>query len=101
MGESLVLMGKFDFVKMLEAVDKYKVTYIPVAPPLVVAMSKSDLVMEYDLSSLQTLGCGGAPLGKEVSERFKARFPNIEIIQVSNRSKLTIMILSALLLLSK
>ncbi|XP_022882550.1 4-coumarate--CoA ligase-like 9 [Olea europaea var. sylvestris] len=81
MGESLVLMGKFDFVKMLEAVDKFKVTYIPVAPPLVVAMSKSDLVMKYDLSSLQTLGCGGAPLGKEVSERFKARFPNIEIIQ--------------------
>lgn len=81
MGESLVLMGKFDFVKMLEAVEMYKVTYIPVAPPLVVAMSKSDLVAKYDLSSLQALGCGGAPLGKEVSERFKARFPNIEINQ--------------------
>ncbi|KAL2539612.1 4-coumarate--CoA ligase-like 9 [Abeliophyllum distichum] len=81
MGESLVLMEKFDFVKMLDAVEKYKVTYIPVAPPLVVAMSKSDLVTKYDLSSLQILSCGGAPLGKDVSERFNARFPNVEIVQ--------------------
>ncbi|XP_073123063.1 4-coumarate--CoA ligase-like 9 [Henckelia pumila] len=81
MGESLVLMEKFDFLKMLEAVEKYKVTYIPVAPPLVVAMVKSDLVAKYDLSSLQTVGSGGAPLGKEVSEEFKAKFPHVEIVQ--------------------
>lgn len=81
-GESVVLTGKFDFVKMLEAVEKHRVTYIPVAPPLVVAMAKSDLVDKYDLTSLQTLRCGGAPLGKEISERFRAKFPNVEIYQV-------------------
>ncbi|KAK6123704.1 hypothetical protein DH2020_042553 [Rehmannia glutinosa] len=81
MGESLVLMGKFDLLKMLEAVEKYKVAYIPVAPPLVVAMEKSDLVSKYDLSSLQSLGSGGAPLGKEVSERFRVKFPHVEIYQ--------------------
>ncbi|EYU23108.1 hypothetical protein ABFS82_09G065900 [Erythranthe guttata] len=81
MGETVVLMEKFDFVKMLEAVERHRVTYIPVAPPLVVALAKSDLVDKYDLSSLQILGCGGAPLGKEVSERFKAKFPNVEIYQ--------------------
>lgn len=81
MGESVVLMEKFDFLKMLEAVEKYRVTYIPVAPPLVVAMVKSDLVAKYDLSSLQTVGSGGAPLGKEVSEEFKAKFPHVEVYQ--------------------
>ncbi|KAK4486137.1 hypothetical protein RD792_008805 [Penstemon davidsonii] len=81
LGESLVLMEKFDFVKMLEAVERYKVTYIPVAPPLVVALAKSELVEKYDLSSLRFLGCGGAALGKEVSERFRERFPNVEIHQ--------------------
>ncbi|KAH6797142.1 AMP-dependent synthetase and ligase family protein [Perilla frutescens var. hirtella] len=81
LGESLVLMGKFDFVKMLEAVERYGVTYIPVAPPLVVAMTKSDLVDKYDLSSLQLLGSGGAPLGEEVAERFRAKFPHVDIIQ--------------------
>ncbi|GFP82440.1 4-coumarate--coa ligase-like 9 [Phtheirospermum japonicum] len=55
-------MEKFDFAKMLEAVERYRVTYIPVTPPLVVALAK-------------TLGCGGAPLGKEVAERFREKFP--------------------------
>ncbi|KAL0397247.1 UNVERIFIED_CONTAM: 4-coumarate--CoA ligase-like 9 [Sesamum calycinum] len=81
MGESVVLMEKFDFVKMLEAVERHRVTYIPVTPPLVVAMAKSDLVDKYDLSSLQVLGCGGAPLGKEVSGRFRKKFPHVEIFQ--------------------
>ncbi|KAL3512574.1 hypothetical protein ACH5RR_025291 [Cinchona calisaya] len=81
LGETLVLLGRFEFEKMLEAVEKYKVTYMPVSPPLVVALAKSDLVSKYDLSSLRLLGCGGAPLGKEVSERFNARFPHVEITQ--------------------
>lgn len=82
LGESVVLMEKFDFVKMLEAVERYRVTFIPVTPPLVVAMVKSDLVAKYDLSSLRSLGCGGAPLGKEVLVRFEAKFPNVDIGQV-------------------
>lgn len=81
LGETLVLLGKFDFENMLEAIEKYKVTYMPVAPPLVVAFAKSDLVNKYDLSSLRLVGSGGAPLGKVVSKSFTARFPNVEITQ--------------------
>ncbi|XP_042512920.1 4-coumarate--CoA ligase-like 9 isoform X2 [Macadamia integrifolia] len=81
LGETVVLMKRFDFEVMLKAIETYKVTYMPVSPPLVVAMAKSDLVAKYDLSSLRLLGCGGAPLGKEVAERFVARFPNVEIVQ--------------------
>ncbi|KAK4362585.1 hypothetical protein RND71_017826 [Anisodus tanguticus] len=80
-GETTVLMERFDFGKMLEAVEKYRVTYMPVSPPLVVAMAKSDLALKYDLSSLKFLACGGAPLGKEVAERFNSRFPDVEIVQ--------------------
>lgn len=86
MAETLVLMGRFDFEKMLEAVERYKVTYMPVSPPLVVALEKSELTQKYDLSSLEYLGCGGAPLGKEVAQRCKARFPNVEIGQVLFRN---------------
>ncbi|OIT26698.1 4-coumarate--coa ligase-like 9, partial [Nicotiana attenuata] len=81
MGETAVIMERFDFEKMLEAVEKYKVTYMPVSPPLVVAMAKSELVLKYDLTSLKLVACGGAPLGREVAERFKARFSNVEIVQ--------------------
>lgn len=82
MGETIVLMERFDFEGMLRAVERYKVTYMPVSPPLVVALAKSEVVARYDLSSLRVLGCGGAPLGKEVAERFGVRFPGVEIVQV-------------------
>lgn len=82
MGETIVLMERFDFEGMLRAVERYKVTYMPVSPPLVVALAKSEVVARYDLSSLRVLGCGGAPLGKEVAERFGERFPGVEIVQV-------------------
>ncbi|PWA77166.1 4-coumarate--CoA ligase-like 9 [Artemisia annua] len=81
LADTLVLMERFDFENMLKAVERFKVTYIPVSPPLVVAMAKSEVVMRYDLSSLRLIGCGGTPLGKEVAERFKARFPDVEIVQ--------------------
>ncbi|THU67671.1 hypothetical protein C4D60_Mb05t27160 [Musa balbisiana] len=81
LGETIVLMERFDFEAMLRAVERYRVTYMPVSPPLVVAMAKSDEVARRDLSSLRVLGCGGAPLGRDVAERFAARFPHVEIVQ--------------------
>ncbi|KAB1217317.1 4-coumarate--CoA ligase-like 9 [Morella rubra] len=81
MGETLVLMGRFDLEVMLKAVEKYKVTHLPASPPLLVALTKSELVKKYDLSSLRLLACSGAPLGKDVALRFVAKFPNVEIAQ--------------------
>ena len=80
----MVLMEKFDFEGMLRAVERYKVTYMPVSPPLIVAFVKSELTKKYDLSSLLAVGCGGAPLGKEVAEKFREKFPQVEIFQVSD-----------------
>ncbi|KAF2302632.1 hypothetical protein GH714_000487 [Hevea brasiliensis] len=81
LGETVVLMERFDFEGMLRVVEKYKVNYMPVSPPLIVAFVKSELTKKYDLSSLLLLGCGGAPLGKEVADRFKEKFPQVEIVQ--------------------
>lgn len=79
-----MFMERFDFEGMLKIVEKYRVVYMPVSPPVVTAFAKSDLVKKYDLSSIRLLGSGGAPLGKEVAESFKAKFPNVEIVQVTN-----------------
>ncbi|KAL9375486.1 hypothetical protein Peur_032365 [Populus x canadensis] len=80
-GETLVLMERFDFVDMLKCVEKYRITRMPVSPPLIVAFVKADFTKKYDLSSLKTLGCGGAPLGKEVADALKEKFPHVEIVQ--------------------
>ncbi|KAI6682741.1 hypothetical protein NL676_028654 [Syzygium grande] len=81
LGETAVLMERFDFVEMLRAIEKYRVTKMPVSPPLIVAFVKSEIAGKYDLSSLQVLGSGGAPLGKEVADGFRERFPHVEIVQ--------------------
>ncbi|GMH01169.1 hypothetical protein Nepgr_003008 [Nepenthes gracilis] len=82
LAETMVLMERFDFEKMLRAVEKYKIMAMPVSPPIVVALAKSEVVKRYDLSSLATLACGGAPLGKDVAQRFKARFQKVELVQL-------------------
>ncbi|KAJ4959676.1 hypothetical protein NE237_019586 [Protea cynaroides] len=75
LAEAVVLMKRFDFEETLRAMERYKVSNMPVSPPLVVAMAKSELVEKHDLSSLELVGCGGAPLGKELTEGFTTWFP--------------------------
>ncbi|KAL6177599.1 hypothetical protein ACLB2K_049124 [Fragaria x ananassa] len=58
MGETLVLMEKFYFEGMLKAVERFKVTFMPVSPPLIMALAKSELAEKYDLSSLRLLRWG-------------------------------------------
>ncbi|KAK0597767.1 hypothetical protein LWI29_028447 [Acer saccharum] len=78
--ETLVLLETPELQKILEAVDKYKANYMPVSPSDIVALLKSDSTSKYDLSSLIFLCCGGAPLSKEVAERFRDKFPNVQIL---------------------
>ncbi|XVE56626.1 hypothetical protein DITRI_Ditri04bG0025800 [Diplodiscus trichospermus] len=79
---TVVLIERFEFEEMLKAIETYKITGMPVSPPLVVAFVKSELTKKYDLSSLQGLGCGGAPLGADVAKRFNEKFPNVLLVQV-------------------
>ncbi|PWZ29446.1 Ribosome biogenesis protein NSA2 [Zea mays] len=67
----------------LRAIERYRVTLLPTAPPVLVAMIKSEEAHHCDLSSLLFIGIGGAPLSREVAERFAAIFLNIELIQPS------------------
>ncbi|CAL4959930.1 unnamed protein product [Urochloa decumbens] len=81
MGETAVLMERFDFGAVLRAIERYRVTLLPAAPPVLVAMIKFEEARRRDLSSLLVIGIGGAPLGREVAERFAAIFPDIELVQ--------------------
>ncbi|EPS66338.1 acyl:coa ligase, partial [Genlisea aurea] len=80
-GDCLVTLEKNDLEKMVSAVERYRVTFIPMTPPSLVALSKSDVVKKYDLSSLQSILCGAAPLSEEVFKQFTATFPHVEIFQ--------------------
>ncbi|KAK9272594.1 hypothetical protein L1049_002968 [Liquidambar formosana] len=79
--ESVVVMEKFDLGRMMRTVEEFKVTLLAVAPPIVVAMTKSDAAEGYDLRSLEAVGCGAAPLGKDTIAAFKARFAGVVLYQ--------------------
>ncbi|XP_054777253.1 4-coumarate--CoA ligase-like 9 [Prosopis cineraria] len=81
LSETVVLMERFRMEKMLKAVDEFRVTHLAVAPPVVVAMAKGDVTDGYDLSSLEGIACGAAPLGKDAAAAFKSKFPRVVIVQ--------------------
>jgi acyl-CoA synthetase (AMP-forming)/AMP-acid ligase II len=66
-GATVVTLRQFDLEKFLRALEKYKVNVVPVVPPIVLALSASPLVERFDLSRLEALHCGAAPLSAEVA----------------------------------
>ena len=68
-GATVVTMPRFDFAGFLGLVQRYRATSTVVVPPIMLALAGHPLVDDYDLSSLQFVGCGAAPLGAEVEQR--------------------------------
>eukprot|EP00252_Welwitschia_mirabilis_P020662 TRINITY_DN5101_c0_g1_i1.p1 TRINITY_DN5101_c0_g1~~TRINITY_DN5101_c0_g1_i1.p1 ORF type:complete len:550 (+),score=60.91 TRINITY_DN5101_c0_g1_i1:265-1914(+) len=80
-GSTVVVLSKFDLVDMLKAIQKYRVTYLPIVPPILLALTKTHAAKKFDLSSLHTALCGGAPLSKEATEEFLSLYPRVTIMQ--------------------
>ncbi|KAF4619016.1 hypothetical protein G7Y89_g14834 [Cudoniella acicularis] len=82
-GIPVYIMAKFDFVKVLENVQKFRITTLLVVPPIVVALAKSPLSRKYDLSSVREVGSGAAPLGAEIIREAELLWPagNVKVKQ--------------------
>ncbi|TVY93005.1 Acyl-CoA ligase, partial [Lachnellula willkommii] len=78
-GIPVYVMKKFDFVQMLESVQKFKITTLSMVPPIVVALAKSPLPRKYDLSSVVDITCGAAPLSGEVCKEAEALWPKGDV----------------------
>jgi len=68
-------MPSFDFEKMLQYIEKYRISHIVAVPPIIVLLAKHPSSRKYDLSSVQAVGCGAAPLGLEVSDEASKLWP--------------------------
>jgi acyl-CoA synthetase (AMP-forming)/AMP-acid ligase II len=65
-GATVVTMPRFDLAQFLGAVQQYRITRAYVVPPIVLALVKHPLVDEFDLSSLEFVNSGAAPLSAEL-----------------------------------
>lgn len=92
----VVAMARFTLEAFLEALLRFGITFAPVVPPIILQLVKSDLVDQLDLSKLKlkSVLTAAAPLGTDLQKAFEARFPGVEVQQVSNNIDLLIMHLS-------
>ncbi len=72
-GATVVTMPRFDLEMFLRLIQDYRVTRVNVVPPILVALAKSPVVDEYDLSSLKSIFSGAAPLGEDLAAQIGAR----------------------------
>ncbi|KAL7162037.1 hypothetical protein ACSBR2_042499 [Camellia fascicularis] len=80
-GAAILIMQKFEIGSFLELIQRYKVTIGPFVPPIVLAIAKSEVVDDYDLSTIRTVMSGAAPLGKELEDAVRAKFPHAKLGQ--------------------
>jgi acyl-CoA synthetase (AMP-forming)/AMP-acid ligase II len=66
LGSTTVTMPRFELAEFLRVIQHYRITRAHLVPPIVLGLVKSPLVDDYDLSSLQFLGSGAAPLSAEL-----------------------------------
>ncbi|CAK9310325.1 unnamed protein product [Citrullus colocynthis] len=74
-GAAIVIMQKFEIISLLQLIEKYKISIMPIVPPILLAIAKSSEFEQYDVSSVRVLKSGGAPLGKELEDAVRAKFP--------------------------
>ncbi|CAK9178348.1 unnamed protein product [Ilex paraguariensis] len=82
-GSTVVVLSKFEIDEMLLAIDKYSATFLPLVPPILVALvnNADHINKKYDLSSLKWVFSGGSPLGKEVMDGFLEKYPTVAILR--------------------
>jgi acyl-CoA synthetase (AMP-forming)/AMP-acid ligase II len=76
-GATIVTLPRFDLELFLQTICKYNVTLAHLVPPIVLGLSKSPIVDNYDVSKLKTIFSGAAPLDSNLTracmERLKCQ----------------------------
>ena len=70
---ALVTMPRFDLELFLQISQDYKARRMWIVPPIALALAKHPLIDNYDLSSVELVLSGAAPLGAELSEAVSER----------------------------
>jgi acyl-CoA synthetase (AMP-forming)/AMP-acid ligase II len=64
---TIVTLPRFDLAEFLRVIAEYRVQRVLAVPPILVALAKHPLVDTYDLSSIETVNSGAAPLDADLA----------------------------------
>ncbi|KAI5467167.1 hypothetical protein BGZ63DRAFT_19284 [Mariannaea sp. PMI_226] len=71
----IYVMPSFDFPKMLAHIKNFRITRIFTAPPILILITKHPLARGADLSSLDFIGSGAAPLPQDTQREINDMLP--------------------------
>jgi acyl-CoA synthetase (AMP-forming)/AMP-acid ligase II len=77
----VIVLPRFEEISVLTAIQRHKITWALVVPPVLIALLHSKNVPQFDLSSLRGILSGAAPLGADIIEALERRFPSMKITQ--------------------
>lgn len=80
-GVPVVVLPKFIDSLFFSSIEKYKITYAFLVPPIILHLANNPLAEKHDLSSLENVMSGAAPLGAGLTKKVKQRFPKINVSQ--------------------
>ncbi|MBD3646206.1 MAG: acyl--CoA ligase, partial [Pseudomonadales bacterium] len=76
-GNKLVMMYKWDPERAMELIERERITQFGGVPSMVWQVLESPEFGQRDLSSIQSIGYGGAPAAPELVARIKKEFPQV------------------------
>ncbi|CAD5214323.1 unnamed protein product [Bursaphelenchus xylophilus] len=79
-GGQTVILRKYSPDTLFKVVEDFRIRYLMLVPPILVHMANSDLMNKYDISSVEFMMTGAAPMGTELVDALKKRFPTIKQI---------------------
>lgn len=92
-GVPVVLLPRVVPEEYLGCIERYRVSVIITAPPVLLMLTNNPLVDKYDLSSVRTLGVGAAPVSPEMmlacERRFASKGWRVSVVQGYGMTELT------------
>jgi acyl-CoA synthetase (AMP-forming)/AMP-acid ligase II len=72
-GGGMVTMPRFDLEQFLTLTERHRARRLWIVPPVAIALAKHPIVERFDLTSVQSVLSGAAPLGADVGEALARR----------------------------
>ena len=78
---TIVLLPQFNARAYVEAIERYRCTMLTAVPPMIAMMLReADLVARTDLSSVEIIRMGSAPVSQALMNAIKRTFPKAQVI---------------------
>jgi acyl-CoA synthetase (AMP-forming)/AMP-acid ligase II len=80
-GATVLTVPRYDLASLLGLVERHRVTVLPLPPPVMADLAHDPRIDAHDLSAVELVVSGGAPLGAELQRAVAARLPEAVVGQ--------------------